>query len=219
MAAEQLFTEKEAMLDALKVFLSSLPSDTKSIQILASAFTDNYDNYNDKTKCVKESDIWWNLSADDQMELLSESVTTTLKSVAEVMAMPGETEDEQLSMDEAISDLEVNFKQLARSFAMTLGEGATDNLDTAAMAELQMERLFDGVLGFGNRQLFQKLITAFQRKKNLAEAVENLQWSLMSKGGAKKTQVNKPIGKPAVPAPTRPIATPPTNGITPTDNA
>lgn len=219
--AVQLFGDKQAMVESFKDFLSELTSDTQSVQVAIFAYTDSYDNYDDKrTKCVKEGDIWWNLSPEDQMELLSDAVSTTLKKVAEYESLAVETEDDVALKEEAKNEIHTSFKRLARSFALNLGAEAENNIETAASAEEQMERLFEGVIAFDNRQLYQLLIATFQKKKALADVIDNLTWKIMSqKKAAPKKAVGKPIGKPNIPSqPQKPVHTPET-AASPADSA
>lgn len=212
MSADLQFTDKKQAVEQLEAWLKNLPSDTKSIQICAFAYNDSYDDWTEKkTKCRKEANIWWNLSPEDQSELLQEAVTATLQQVSELKSLPCDTEEDLLYLREHyVEPLRKDFRSLARSFNMCLGEDAKDNIDTAALAEEQLERLYSGILAFDDKEYYDWLMETFAKFPGMKKAIEKMQWSLMTrsskpkvvptqKAASKQPQVNKPIGKPNVP--------------------
>lgn len=193
-----IYPSKEGLIASINDFLEALPADTKSVQCVLYAYTDDYENYSDKTtKCVAETDLWYNLSEEEQMELLGESVTACLKQLVKVITAPSETEEEVLARDEGLTLVKGALKALARSFVIYL-----ENIDTASMAGEQLIRLFDGILGHNDRQIFSVAFDIFRKKKALEPMMEELQWKLLSgkTAKAKGTAVGAPIGKPKIPA-------------------
>lgn len=187
--------DKNALLSAVQEFLSSLPADTRSVQCALFAYDSSYEDYDEKnTKCVSEQDVWFILSENDRMKLLEESVTSTLKKVGLYLSAPADTEEELLQKDELMKDLKVFFKTLARSFSLYL-----ENVDTAAIAIEQLDRLFDGILTYNDRSVFTTAFDLFRKKKNLESQMEELQWKLLSKPRS-KAAVKPPIGKTATAA-------------------
>lgn len=206
--AVQIFDNKKEAVDQLEAWLKNLPADTKSIQIAAFAYNDTYDGYNDETtKCRKQGDIWWVLSPEAQGVLLENAVSATLQQVSEFLSLPQETENDMLALKVHEKELRKSFKALARSFDMSIGGNAQDNIDTAAQSEEQLERLCSGVLAFENKDLYDLLMGLFSEYDGLKAPLDKMKWNLLTRGQKKKPtpaankapQVNKPIGKPAVP--------------------
>lgn len=192
-----VLADKTALLSSIGDFLAELPADTKSVQCVLYAYTDDYDNYGDKTKCVAEADAWFNLSDEEQLDLLGGAVTTCLKRVSGYIAAASETEEDLLAKEELLTELKKTFKNLSRSFVIYM-----DNLDTASLANEQLERLFDGILAQSNRAIFSAAFDIFKKREALSTPMEELQWKLLSaKTKPKAAAVKPPIGKPAVPAP------------------
>lgn len=186
--------ESVKLINALESFLGTLPADTKSVQVVMYAYADDYESYNDKTKCVAEGDSWYVLPEDARMELIGKAVTHCLQLAAEVVSAPSETEEEYNEAEEKLDALREALKSLARSFSLYM-----ENVDTAALAGTQLERLFEGVIAFNNRVIYGLTLETFQKRKTLRQPLDELQWKLLA-GNAKpaKAKVHS-IGAPAVP--------------------
>lgn len=189
-------SKKEEIISAVESFLASLPADTKSVQLCCYAFNSSYDDYNDKTtKTVKEDDFWWNLSPDDQIGLLASAVTETLKQTVAFIGLPSDSEDALLARKTEEQQLVKAYKRLSRSFTTVLGNTSQDNLETAAVAEDQLENLFKGVISFQNKEVYTLLQNAFASRAELASALDQIQWKLLSTGSSKSDNdvVRRPI--------------------------
>lgn len=191
--------ESGKLVSTLEDFLSALPADTKSVQVVMYAYADDYETYNDKTKCVAEGDSWYVLPEDARMELIGKAVTHCLQLAAEVVSAPSETEEEYNEAEEKLGNLREALKSLARSFSLYM-----ENVDTAALAGAQLERLFEGIIAFNNRVIYGLALETFQKRKTLRQPLDELQWKLMS-GNAKpaKAKVHS-VGAPVVPPATQP---------------
>lgn len=190
-----IHAESDKLVSSLQDFLNSLPADTKSVQVVMYAYVDDYETYTDKTKCVAEGDSWYVLPEDARMELIGRAVTHCLQLAAAVVASPSETEEEYAEAEEKLETLRAALKSISRSFALYM-----ENVDTAALAGSQLERLFEGMLAFNNRVIFGIAMEIFQKRKSLRQPLEELQWKLMaSSAKAPKAKVHS-VGAPAVPA-------------------
>lgn len=187
----QIFVEPDKLVGSIEDFLKSLPADTKSVQVCMYAYVDNYDDYTDKTKCVAEGDTWLNLSEEARMELIGEAVTNCLQLAAEVLSAPSETEAEYAEAAAKLDTLRDKLKSLSRSFALHM-----ENVDTAALASVQLERLFEGLLAHGERTVFSVATETFKKRKVMVPVIEDLQWKLMSR--QTKPSKTHAIGKPEV---------------------
>lgn len=193
----QIFVEPDKLVGSLEDFLKSLPADTKSVQVCLYAYVDNYNDYTDKTKCVAEADSWLNLSEEARMELIGAAVTNALQLAAEVITAPSETEAEYAESAAKMDTLGDKLKSLSRSFVLHM-----ENVDTAALASTQLERLFEGLLAHNERNVFTLAMDTFKKRKPLASVMEELQWKMLSQTRKPKTQaigkpeVGKPVGKP-----------------------
>ncbi len=193
----QIFVEPDKLVGSIEDFLKSLPADTKSVQVCLYAYVDNYDDYTDKTKCVAEGDAWLNLSEEARMELIGGAVTNALQLAAEVIAAPSETEAEYAEAAAKLDTLRDKLKSISRSFVLHM-----ENVDTAALAGTQLERLFEGLLAHNERTVFTLAMDTFKKRKPLIPVMEELQWKLLSQTRKPKThaigkpEVGKPVGKP-----------------------
>ena len=134
-----IHAEADKLVSSLQDFLSSLPADTKSVQVVMYAYADDYETYNDKTKCVAEGDSWYVLPEDARMELIGKAVTHCLQLAAEVVSAPSETEEEYNEAEEKLGNLREALKSLARSFSLYM-----ENVDTAAVYQNASTRFTDG---------------------------------------------------------------------------
>lgn len=199
----QIFVEPDKLVGSLEDFLKSLPADTKSVQVCVYAYADNYDEYTDKTKCVAEGDTWLNLSEELRMELIGTAVTNALQLAATVLTAPSETEAEYAEAAAQLDNLRDKLKSLSRSFVLHM-----ENVDTAALAATQLERLFEGLLAHNDRTVFTLAMDTFKKRKQLASVMEELQWKLLSQRKPKTHPVGKPeVGRPVGKAPAKAPAT------------
>lgn len=189
--SEIILTAKDEFMAKFSEILNTVPPDTKSIQCVIYAFSDDFDSYNDGTKCLTEEEIWLNISPEERVNMLEASCSELIENIEDLQAAASETfssEDEKQIFEEmqesALRDIRMKSKILARCFMEAL-----NNIDFADKAQKQLSSLFEKLLKVSNREIFFMIFNIFQKK--MPEYMTELQWSLMA--NKRNVTVGKPI--------------------------